>query len=39
MAQLTRVARDQYQKEIIKIFDSLQGKHDQQKTMHNKWMR
>lgn len=27
MAQLKRVARDQYQKEIIKIFDSLQGKH------------
>lgn len=27
MAQITRVARDQHQKEIIKIFDSLQGKH------------
>lgn len=27
MAQITRVAKDQYQKEIIKIFDSLQGRH------------
>ena len=27
MAQITRVAKDQHQKEIIKIFDALQGKH------------
>lgn len=27
MAQITRVARDQYQKEIIQVFDSLRGKH------------
>lgn len=28
MAQITRVAKNQHQKEIIKIFDSLQGKHN-----------
>lgn len=27
MAQITRVAKGQHQKEIIKIFDALQGKH------------
>lgn len=33
MAQITRVARNQSQKDIIKAFDSLQGKHN----MHQLW--
>ena len=28
MAQITRVAKNQHQKEIIKLFDGLQGSHN-----------